>query len=80
MSLIRELRNEASHHRCKGCRIGILLSEAADTIESLAKMCKRTEYKDEYCPWCAVRWGNSHKPSCEWVTNGVDALLGEETE
>ena len=81
MSQIDDLRAEGDLCRNEGADdIARMLDKAAGTIEALAKMCKRTEYKDEYCPWCAVRWGNPHKPSCEWVTNGVDALLGEETE
>jgi len=89
MSLIHELREEAQEWRAvvgNRSHIACMLNKAASTIESLARMCKQAEYciedrnGNKHCPWCDCTelWG--HAPSCEWVTNGVAALLGEETE
>jgi len=88
MSQIDDLRAEADLWRSvvSGQPLACMLDKAADTIESLARMCKQAEYciedrnGNKHCPWCDCTelWG--HAPSCEWVTNGVALLLGEETE
>ena len=89
MSLIHDLRNEADLCRSETADdVAALLDSAADTIESLAKMCFNVEFAscdrdgNEHCPWCdADHWTKyEHKPDCPYVTNGIDALLEEETE
>jgi hypothetical protein len=89
MSQIDDLRKEAQEWRTAVSNqsdIARMLDKAADTIEALAKMCKRAEfvptdqYSEDHCPWCGAFDFAGHKPSCEWITNGVAALLGEETE
>jgi hypothetical protein len=87
MSLIRELRREADLCRNEGADdIACMLDEAANTIEALAKMCFNAECNscdpdvdaNGWCPWCGY-WppSNGHAPDCPYVTNGVDALLGD---
>ena len=88
MSQIDDLREEADL-----CRNGMqfsmarMLDKAACTIESLAKMCGKVEFAiedlgdgDLLCPWCKRRDWSGHAPECDYITNGVAALLGEETE
>ena len=89
MSLIHELREEAQEWRAvvgNRSHIACMLNKAASTIESLAKMCQKAEFacrdrsNDTYCPWCGWNEYIGHDPTCEWITNGVAALLGEVTE
>jgi len=77
MSQIDDLHAEADLCRNEGADdIARMLDRAANTIESLARMCKKLQ-SDMRCPWCGCI---NHLPSCPYVTNGIDALLGEETE
>ena len=88
MSQIDDLHAEADLCRNEGADdIARMLDRAANTIESLARMCKQVEWVAEdvimhkWCPLChGYNYAEGHKPDCPWITNGVAALLGEETE